>query len=207
MESGERSTLLFDLDGVLCQYDLSVRLDVLSALTGRAPEDIRTAIWSSGFEDDADAGVFATGSAYLDAFAERLGYPITRDEWADARRRSMTPYPEMLDLVARLRCQYTVAVLTNNVPLLREMMPEIFPEISDLFGDRVFFSCDMRLAKPDPEIYRQVAQKLRVACESCVFVDDKTENAKGASAAGMLGIHFTGYDVLVNELRAASVDI
>lgn len=190
---------------MLCRYDLSVRLDALSALTGRPPADIRNAIWSSGFEDNADAGVYFNGDAYLAAFAERLGYPISRDEWADARRQSMTPFPEMLELITKLRTRYTVAVLTNNVPLLREMMFDVFPEVCELFGDRVFFSCDMRMVKPDPAIYRRTAKELAVALESCVFVDDKAENAEGASTAGMLGIHFTGHEALVAELKSAGI--
>jgi FMN phosphatase YigB (HAD superfamily) len=48
--------VIFDMDDVLCRYDLGKRLRVLSRFSGRSPRDIRAAIWDSGFEDDSDAG-------------------------------------------------------------------------------------------------------------------------------------------------------
>jgi putative hydrolase of the HAD superfamily len=48
--------VIFDMDDVLCHYDLGRRLRALSQISGKTPRDIRAAIWDSGFEDDADSG-------------------------------------------------------------------------------------------------------------------------------------------------------
>ena len=42
--------------------------------------------------------------------------------------------------------------------------------------------------KPQPEIYRLAAERLGVAPEECVFVDDLRENCEGAEAVGMTAI-------------------
>ena len=39
--------------------------------------------------------------------------------------------------------------------------------------------------KPQPEIYRLAAERLEVAPEECLFVDDLRENCEGAEAVGM----------------------
>src|SRR5689334_17762106 len=88
--------VIFDMDGVLCRYDLENRLAALAGLSGRSPEDVKQSIWGSGFEEDADSGRYADGAAYLKAFGERLGHAISAAEWIAARRASMTPDPEVL---------------------------------------------------------------------------------------------------------------
>ena len=199
------STFIFDLDNVLFDYDLAARLEHLSQLTGLAPQAIRARLWESGFEDAADAGQWADGQSYLAEFARRLGHPITRDQWIEARRVSMTPRPEMLGLVERLKSAGEVALLTNNVPLLAETLADICPEVPGLFGAQMFFSCHMRLAKPDPAIFRAVCRALGCAPGEAVFIDDKAENAEGATRAGLAGLHFTGHAALTGALALLGV--
>jgi len=199
------TTFIFDLDGVLCDYDLDARLKYLSQVCGLVPAEIRAALWDSGFENAADAGAWPDGATFLAEFARRLDHPLTRGQWIEARRVSMTPWPQMLALVDRLGRSGRTALLTNNVPLLAETLDEVFPPVSRLFGDRVFFSCHLRLAKPDPAIYREVCRRLRCQPGATIFVDDKPENAEGARQAKLAGIHFTGPEALVDALARHGV--
>lgn len=61
----------------------------------------------------------------------------------------------------------------------------LFP---DLF-DAVVISGEVGLRKPDDAIYLMAADRIGVAPESCVFIDDFRINIKGAEAVGMTGIH------------------
>ena len=49
-------------------------------------------------------------------------------------------------------------------------------------------SAEVHLHKPQPEIYRLAAERLEVAPEECVFVDDLRENCEGAEAVGMTAV-------------------
>ena len=200
-------TVIFDMDGVLCQYDVPARLEVLAGFSGRAPDDIHRDVWRSGFEDDADLGRYPQADVYLAEFAKHLQYPLTRDQWVEARRISMTFYPGMLDLVARLKTRHCIAILTNNVPLLRETLPEIAPQLVALFGDRIYYSCDFGTGKPDPGLYLQIAELCETDPAACLFTDDKLENVEGARQAGMQGIHFVSEDQFSRDLRSLGVDI
>ena len=185
------STVIFDMDGVLCRYDVPARLQVLSELSGRTPDDIHRDVWGSGFENDADIGLYPDADQYLAAFADHLKFPISKAQWVDARRRSMTFFDGMLELVETLKASYQIAILTNNVPLLRETLPEIAPRLPELFGEHIYFSCDFRVGKPDPALYLKVADLCAAEPTACLFTDDKLENVEGARRAGMQGIHFT----------------
>lgn len=54
--------------------------------------------------------------------------------------------------------------------------------------DATVISGDVGLHKPEPEIYRLGAERIGVAPEDCVFVDDLRESIAGAEAVGMTGI-------------------
>ncbi|MBR7052018.1 MAG: HAD family phosphatase [Bacteroidaceae bacterium] len=56
--------------------------------------------------------------------------------------------------------------------------------LEDCF-DGVFLSHEMRLAKPDAEIYRSMLQRLGVRAEDCWFVDDAQVNVEAARKEGL----------------------
>ena len=53
-----------------------------------------------------------------------------------------------------------------------------------LFDD-VVVSADVGLAKPDPAIFRLAAERLGVAPEACLMIDDQAQHIEGARAAGL----------------------
>jgi HAD superfamily hydrolase (TIGR01509 family) len=197
--------VIFDMDGVLCRYQLRRRLEGLSRLSGRTPEAIESAIWGSGFEEEADSGRYASGDEYLRAFGERLGHPINRAEWIAARRASMTPMPEVLELVEALRANSKVALLSNNGPLTEETFGELFPEAAILFGPAAFFSWSFGIKKPNPEIYGRTTRLLDIDPVDAVFIDDKAHNVSGAEAAGLTAFRFSTARQLLKDLTAARV--
>ena len=74
------------------------------------------------------------------------------------------------------------------------------PEWTDLF-DTVVLSGIAGVAKPDPEAFLLVAQRLGVEPARCVFVDDLRRNVLGAAAVGMTGVHHTSAAVTLRELQ------
>ena len=53
------------------------------------------------------------------------------------------------------------------------------------FFDAAIFSCDVKLAKPDPRIYLLACQRLNVSPECALFIGDGIEEVVGARAAGL----------------------
>lgn len=74
------------------------------------------------------------------------------------------------------------------------------PEWPDLF-DTVVLSGIAGVAKPDPEAFLLVAERLGVAPERCAFVDDLRRNVLGAAAVGMTGVHHTSTAATLLELE------
>jgi HAD superfamily hydrolase (TIGR01509 family) len=178
------STLLFDMNDVLYRYDRSVRVAHIARICREPAAAVAEAIWESGFEDSADSGAM-DADAYLAGFGERLGCPLTQDEWAEAVRAAVTPIDETLTLAASVRRQARVAVLTNNNLLVKRAVETVFPELRPIFGSDFFVSAEFRARKPESEAYLRCLARLGVAADATLFVDDSVKNVAGAERAGL----------------------
>jgi epoxide hydrolase-like predicted phosphatase len=66
------------------------------------------------------------------------------------------------------------------------------PALLDELFDAVVISGEVGMHKPEPEIFHLGAERIGVAPEECVFVDDLRENCEGAEAVGMKAILHRG---------------
>jgi putative hydrolase of the HAD superfamily len=184
------SLVLFDMHDVLCRYDRKKRLDDLARMSGKPADDIFAAIWTSGFEGEADAGKL-DADAYLAGFGKRLGYPITLREWLDNRKLATVPMPEILAIMAAVKQHAKVAVLTNNHTLVREHLDFLFPELFALCGEKSYVSAQFGAAKPDLAVYLRCVAAAGGTPAETLFIDDSKANVDGALAAGLQGHVFT----------------
>lgn len=187
--------VLFDMDDVLCRYDWHGRVMALSRSSRRSFADVEAAIWTSGFEDSADAGRI-DAATYLEGFASRLGIPFTREDWTANRRAAMTPWPDMLALAQAISAHVAIAILTNNGHLTAERIDALFPDLRPVFGERIFVSAAFGAQKPDPSIYAKALARLGFEPHETLFTDDKPENVAGAIKAGLHGHVHAGPEAL-----------
>ncbi len=89
-----------------------------------------------------------------------------------------------INLVQKLRKDYKVGILSNNVEnWVKKVMKNY--KIESLF-DAVIISSKVKARKPDAIIYYQALKKLRVKPEEAVFVaDEVSEDLVAASGLGM----------------------
>jgi len=144
---------------------------------------------------DHDWHLLETGRLTLDEFHERL---VDRSEAALGRPLDLGVYAQFLrDLgvgvhwmmvhrVRELRADgYRTAILTNNV---REWGRYWKGSIPLALFDVVVDSCDVGLRKPDPAIYRLTCERLGVAPEAAVFLDDTRRHVESARQLGLQAI-------------------
>ncbi|NES14829.1 MULTISPECIES: HAD family hydrolase [Micromonospora] len=124
--------------------------------------------------------------------AGRLGGTPTEDQVARAAAHRRELAVRLLDRVPEttlaaldaLRAQgHPIGLISNATAETAEAWP-----VTRLARriDVAVFSCDVRLAKPDPAIYRLTAGRLGVDPTDCVFVGDGADGElAGAAAVGM----------------------
>lgn len=194
------SLVLFDMDDVLSHYDRSARVNHLSALSGQKPETVHHAIWGSGLEDRADAGL-VSDDEYLTIMGDLLGCRITREDWLASRRASISPNLEVFALVTALAARHRVAVLTNNCRMVSDNIQYLNPAVAELFGRHIYASASLGAAKPAAHAYLRCLDGLGVSAAETLFVDDLEINVVGAVNAGLHGHVFTGTESLSAELQ------
>ena len=191
--------VLFDLDDVLCRYDRSARIAHIAAVVGRDAQAVRQAIWDSGLEGRADAGLIGDAD-YIAELGALLRYPLTLEDWLDARRAAMTPDADTITLAQAVAARHRVAVLTNNCRLLARHIDYLCPPVADVFGAQVYASASFGAAKPSPDLYRRCVQHLGAAPAETLFIDDVEANVAGAIDAGLRAYRFVGTAALEREL-------
>jgi glucose-1-phosphatase len=194
------SLVLFDMEGVLTRYDRDVRVTHLAAATGCAPDVIRHAIWGSGLEARADAGIISVDD-YLAQLGAMMGYPVTREQWLASRRASIKPDTQTLALAEKVAEQCRIAILTNNSYLVTEHLDYLNPAVDRLFGKAVYSSASFGATKPAAQAYLGCIGLIRATPEETLFIDDTAANVQGAIGAGLRGYTFTDAQELERELR------
>jgi glucose-1-phosphatase len=191
--------VLFDMDNVLCDYDRGTRVACLAEFAGTTSDAVHEAIWETGFELLGDSGAL-DASDYLRGFGERIGYPLSLDEWVEARRRSMKADRAMLEIAGHLRETVDIAVLTNNTTLVADHIDTLLPDLRPLFGPRIYTSAQFKAAKPDPRCYHLCLSELQAVPQTVLFVDDLAENVAGAREAGLFAHHYASVETFRQAL-------
>jgi putative hydrolase of the HAD superfamily len=132
------------------------------------------------------------------------GFDLTRLRTLYFER--MEPNRAMIEFVREVRGPALhTALLTNNVrewePLWRAKLPEI-DELFEVVVDSAFVG----MRKPDPAIYELTLERLGVAAEESVFVDDLETNCDSARSLGMSVVRFERAEQAIPELRSALAD-
>ena len=196
--------VLFDLDGVLADYDRPARCAALARAAGGVDE---AAMFEAMFGDDGLEHASDRGDVGLEGSLEGLrlrhGWQVDEADFLDARRLSTRVRPDVLALCRALATQARIAVFTNNGDWLVANLATIAPELPALFGDAIVCSGQMRQSKPEPQAFHACLARLgAVAPGDVLFIDDNAGNVAGARAAGLDAIEFTHLHSLRHALRA-----
>lgn len=116
--------------------------------------------------------------------------------------------PRMVEVLKQVKRHYRVACITNNVRsghgpgmAISSERANRVAEVMALF-DLVVESSVEGVRKPNPRIYQITCERLGVAPERTVFLDDLGINLKPARALGMQTIKVLSEHQAIEELRA-----
>ncbi|WP_026727951.1 HAD family hydrolase [Flavobacterium denitrificans] len=94
-----------------------------------------------------------------------------------------------LEFLKELSKKYRLFLLSNtdaiHIATFEKTVGKTF--YTDFYNcfEKVYFSFEMGLRKPDPKIYQFLLDKHNLVPENTLFVDDKTENTDSASTLGI----------------------
>ena len=183
-------TVIFDYGDVISLPQSPADRAVIERLAGVNPEKFWPSYWAHRLE--LDLGIEGSRGYWTTIGAETgAGWDEARlcELWIADLRSWMSVNPAVIAVLDALRAGGTrLALLSNAGPdygsyLRRGVLGEYF--------DAVYVSGELKLLKPDPEIYQYVLADLGIAAAEAVFVDNRADNVRAAQELGITGHVFT----------------
>ena len=196
--------ILFDFGGVITtspfdafenyEREISLPLGAIRQINSTNPD---SNAWAKFERNEVSKQEFM--AAFEDE-ARSLGYTLRADRVLQCLETTIRP--KMIHAIERLRLDYKIAILTNNlqenVEGSEKNMQSPTAHLSQVIDlvDEVIESSKVGVRKPEKAFYEKACKTIDVDPRGCVFLDDLGINLKPAREMGMKTIK------VINEMQA-----
>lgn len=148
---------------------------------------------------------YEVGKITLDEYLDRIVFykkqPFSRQEFKDFMMAQSKPYPEMLDLMKKLKSKYgiNIAVLSNEGRELAEYRIKKF-KLHD-FIDFFIVSSFVHFRKPDADIFRIALDTAQVQPSQVLYLEDRAMFVQVAESLGIRGLQHIDYNNTIENLK------
>lgn len=181
--------VLLDIGGVLELTPESPWIDEWEARLGLQPGGLAgvvSPLWRPGRTGHASLGDIEHDTAA----ALRLTPDESRQLWEDLWTWYLgTLNHQLIAYLKTLRPRYATGILSNSFVGAREREEARYGFAAEFHP--IIYSHEEGMQKPDPDFYRLACDRLNIAAEETVFVDDTPGHVAAAEAIGMRGVVFS----------------
>ena len=189
--------LIFDFGGILLDLDFKATDDGFKDIFKIQFENRLYPAPYSSILDQYEMGLFSEGS-YMHRLQRTVTHVVTERQILDAWNAMLITLPiERLNFVLALREQYKVYLLSNtnhtHIQYLHQvMLPKIgVKEFETKYFDKVYYSHQVKMRKPNHDIYQYVIKDAGIDPAESIFIDDNRDNI---TAAREVGLHAVWHD-------------
>ena len=194
--------VFFDIGNVLLKFDAAKIVRKIAWELRANPLKIALFMRKTRLVDPIERGEISPEALYA-MFQEKLGFKgdqkAFRLLWCD-HFTVQRATANLLKAVAKTRKVY---LLSNTNLLHYEFIRERYAFAGQVHG--AVLSYELKLRKPEPEIYLAALKMAGVEPQEAVFIDDLKENVEGARKVGITALHYTGSAALKKELKDLGV--
>ena len=145
-----------------------------------------------------------TEAGFLHALGEeltdQLGRPVELHGFGERYFDNLHPNERMIEYMRELRGRgYRMAICTNNVREWEQLWRAKLPvdEIFDVVVDSAFVGS----RKPEPRIYEITLERVGVAAQAALLIDDIEVNCTAARELGLGAVWFRSTDQAISEIE------
>lgn len=204
------SALTFDLFGTILDLGGSLKPAITELLAREAPTRSPEAFWDQWrtrqrLEQYQDTIMMMGHAGYLETVRRALHYVLRLNEMEPTEGRiqelmaawqGLSPFPEVVPALERLRKRYRLVVLSNGDPhyldhLVEKQVEFPFDDVISATGNGAF--------KPHPGVYRRAAYLLDLEVQQCLMVSANAFDCVGARACGFQAVYVDRYKMPVED--------
>ena len=181
--------IIFDMGQVLIKFDPDVFIERVGVNDLKDKEILKREVYKSKEWSMMDRGSLTDEEA-CNIMTKRVPDHLKNVvrkltcEWD----RPIIPIDGAKELVKELKENGYKIYLLSNASLNQKNYWNNIPG-SEYF-DGTLISSNIKLVKPQPEIYEYMFKKFNLKREECIFIDDSTQNIEASEYVGMKGIVF-----------------
>ena len=187
-------TIIFDLGGVVINLDYQK--------TTRAFEDLGLENFGEMYSQAAQTGLFddfekgkSSVPYFLNKLIDFLPTGTTANQVVEAWNAMILDFPkENLKLLEELKSSHRTFLLSNtneiHIQKVHQHLQLVSPHKTlDPYFEKVYFSSDVKMRKPDVEIFEFVLKENNLNPATTLFIDDTEQHILGAQKVGIQTYH------------------
>ena len=187
----EIKNIIFDFGGVILDIDPQLTVNELVKLGFSDFDKLMTPKFTESIIGKFERGIL-TPEVFRAKLKEFLEIDITDQQLDDAWNSLLYDIPaERIEIIENVKKNYQIILLSNSNEIhydlfVRDLQLRFgYREFDELFH-KAYFSFDLHLLKPDPDIYEFVINQHGFTPGETLFIDDKIENIEAAKKLGLL---------------------
>lgn len=181
--------IIFDFGGVILDIDPLLTLHELKNLGVDDLDIFQSPIFQQDVMQKFERGIL-TPEVFRDKVRDFIGIPLCDQDIDDAWNALLLDIPkERIKVLEDVKKNYPIFLLSNSNEIhydvyLRDLQLRFgYREFDQLFT-KAYFSFDLHLSKPNPEIFEFVMHQHKLIPEETLFIDDTAEHIEVASNLG-----------------------
>ena len=201
----EYNNLIFDLGGVIINLAMEDTLRAFSDLSGRSIEQL-TSFYMTDLYKQFEKGLISA-TQFRDEVNELLQSSIGDEDFDSAWNAMLLDIPrERIDVLERLNESHDLYLISNtneiHVPAFNAILEESsgYNDLTSLFL-KAYYSHDVKMRKPDVEIYEFVINENQLDPEKTLMIDDREDNLEGAKLAGLGTVQITDTHTILDYFK------
>jgi len=197
--------IIFDLGQVLAKVDLKPFVYQFSKAFNIEPAELRKN------ENDGAYLDFQVGKINGDDFHKiTCGYyhqSVSLDRfkniWLSMLAGEVEGTSKIVDKLVEKN--YTLSLLSNTDLWHYHYCEQTLPVLQKF--EKIFLSYELKMRKPDEEIFLTVAEKLAAQPDECLFIDDLEENIEAAKNLNFHTVLFQNAEQLRGDLKEMGIEL
>ncbi len=186
----EIKNIIFDFGGVVLDIDPQLTIDEFVKLGFTDFNKLSVPEFTEEIIGKFERGIL-TPEVFRAKLKTFLGIDVTDQQLDYAWNSLLYDIPrERIEIIEQVKKNYQIILLSNSNEIhydlfVRDLQLRFgYREFDELFH-KAYFSFDLHLLKPNPEVYEFVINQHGLIVEDSLFIDDKAENIEAAKLLGL----------------------
>ncbi|MEO5572032.1 MAG: HAD family phosphatase [Bacteroidia bacterium] len=186
--------IILDLGGVIFDVSYEAAANAYIKLGIKNFDELFSKKKQEHFFDDYEKGIISDED-FRNEIRKHISTPVTDGQIDDAWNALLFTIPAArMKFVQSLKKHYNLFLLsnTNGIHLkeVKKILEKDFGKnVLESVFKKMYFSCELKMRKPETEIFNFVVQGNNLKKEETIFIDDSIQHVEGAKKAGLPAFH------------------